>query len=102
MERRIPVVNNCGRRKGQNQAKDDSQMILVEKMAEIAESQKIVDEKIAEIAESHKVLLGKIDLIHDQLVGKISNEGHAKRIASNRIDSFRGVQRQRTNAGSRT
>ena len=69
LERRIPVVKNCGRRKGQNQAKDDSQMILVEKMAEIAESQKIVDEKIAEIVELHKVLL-EINIDHATINGK--------------------------------
>ena len=102
LERRIHVVKNCGRRKGQNQAKDDSQMILVEsqtilveKIAEIAESQKVVLEKFAEIAESQKVVLEKFAEIaesHKVLLGKSSNEGHARRIASNLIEWKRKSQ----------
>ena len=84
LERRIPVVKNCGRREVQNLNQVNCQ--IAEYIAEIAESQKVVLEKFAEIAESHKVLVGKIDFIHDQLVAKISIEGHAKRIASNLIE----------------
>ena len=83
------VVKHCGRKTGQNQVN----CRIAEKIAELAEAQKIAAEKIGKMAESHKVLVEKIDFIHDQLVGKIStNEGHAKRIASNLIEWKRKSQ----------
>ena len=77
------VVKNCRRRKGQNQAsnlRDEDRRIK-------DDSQKVLVEKIAEISESQKVLVGKIDFIYDHLVKCNSKEGHAKRIANQLIQS---------------
>ena len=91
LERRIPVVKNCGRREVQNLNQVNCQ--ICEHIADIAEAQKVALEKFAEVAESHKVLVGKIDFIHakigwlvDQLEERISIDSHAKRIASNLIE----------------